>query len=79
MFTSVLSICPVIALIWLCGTCVLKVMFVFEEFEKVMHDDDENYADGTYTLAGRCWAVYKMWCLKNSFFLYRHMYIFLIT
>ena len=29
-------------------------MFVFEEFEKVMHDDDENYADGTYTLAGRC-------------------------
>ena len=54
-------------------------MSVFEEVEKVMHDDDGNYADATYTLADRCWAVYKMWCLKNSFFLYRHMYIFLIT
>ena len=54
MFTNVLSICTVIALIWLYGTCVLKVMSVFEEVEKVMHDDDGNYADATYTLADRC-------------------------
>ena len=56
MVTKVLSIAQstVIALIWLRGTCLLNIMSVFEEFAKFMHDDDENCADGTYTLADRC-------------------------
>ena len=54
--TKVLSIAQstVIALIWLRGTCLLNIMSAFEEFAKFMHDDDENCADGTYTLADRC-------------------------
>ena len=60
VFTKLLPIYIVIALIWLRSRYVLKFMSEFKELKKFMHDDNKHCADGADTPAERCLAVYKL-------------------